>query len=131
MKCVPLASIPLGFTQVDLRRGIPRERPRTRQLVTHRIEAASGTARILAYLYDPPSRTFLTLNSDAKIKIFSLDPPTDAGDHAAGKSPGHLVKKYRHIAGSFKLGYPYIIRKVGEKMIFYTADEGVYVLRLE
>jgi hypothetical protein len=133
LKAVPLDSVPSGLTYGELRRNggrVPKERPRTVDLLTHRIEVAKGSSHVLAYLYDAPTRTFITLNGDAKIKIFALESGSGAAASGASKSPGRLLKKYRHIAGSFKLGYPYILKKIGADLIFYTADEGVYLLRI-
>lgn len=129
IKCVPFDEIPVGIAASNLKDGIPADRPTTSQLYSHRIQAASKSVRILAYIYDPSHRTFIVLTSDSKIKVFSLDGSSGRG--RSGASAGRLLKQYPRIAGTFKLGYPYAIKKIGDNMIYYTADEGIYVLRMD
>ena len=126
IKCVPFESIPSGVTLANL--DSTQDRPSSGTLYTHRIKAATHSARILAYIYDQPTKTFIVLTNDSKVKIFALE---DAMSGAVKVSPGRLLKKYRNIGGTFKLGYPYILKKVSETTLLYTADEGIFILRLD
>ena len=116
-----------------------------RQLYSHRICAHSHAARILAFLFDPSQGLLYTLGSDAKLKMFAVDAaaarraglqisPAQERQHALveprGIESGFLIRKYRHIQGTFKLGYPYVLKKISDKLLFYTADEGIFMLRL-
>lgn len=126
---------------------------------SHRIHAATRSgSRILAFLIDGSRGLVYTLSSDSKLKVFALDSKAargagmdskalrDAGVKddtassssaaaaawAPGKSPspGILLRKYRGLLGTFKLGYPYILKRIGERLMLYSADEGIFLLRL-
>ena len=76
---------------------------------------------------------------DAGVRDASGTPSTAAGAgassapasaHIKSPHPGILVRKYRGLLGTFKLGYPYILKRIGEKLMLYSADEGIFILRL-
>lgn len=144
IKCVPLNAFPSGIPASVLeQQGAPTDRPSTRQLVTDRIITGGSNVRIIAYIYDEVDNTFITLNSDAKVKVFGLAAGADAAAAAEAAAaathtspettpfPGVLLHKYRNVAGTFKIGYPYVMKKIGARLLFYTADEGIFVIRLD
>jgi len=117
------------------------EPPRPPPFLSTKIRTNKPQARVLAFTYDSDVGQLMTLSSDgnhAKIKVWAVDARaarqagvtlTSEQEHAS-PFPGVLLSKYRHIAGSFKIGYPYVIKKIGSRLIFYTADEGIFILRM-
>lgn len=108
-----------------------------------KVLAHSGAGRVLSFSFDVPSRTLTTLGNDGKLKLFALDETAaraagvsereiSAGQRrqADGSAPGILIRKYRHMPGTFKLGYPYMMRRIGRKLVCYTADEGIFMITL-
>jgi WD40 repeat protein len=108
------------------------------------VASRPGAARLVSFVFDGPSRTLLTLSSDAKIKLFALDaeaartlgvPEEELvaarrSERSGQPTGGVLVRKYRHVGGTFRLGYPYILKRISKRIVAYSADEGIFILRL-
>jgi hypothetical protein len=113
------------------------------------VASRPGAARLVSFAFDVASRTLLTLSSDAKIKLFALDAEAaralgvpeeelaaarrserSAAVAAGEPTGGVLVRKYRHVGGTFRLGYPYILKRISKRIVAYSADEGIFILRL-
>jgi hypothetical protein len=110
------------------------------------VEAHTHHARIVGFVLDAQARLLYTLGNDAKIKVFALDATAARragmseqdvaaatggnGGNGGAPAPGILLRKFRKVQGTFRLGYPYILKKIGDGLLFYTADEGIFVLRL-
>lgn len=116
---------------------------------SHKVVAHTHHARLVAFVLDAKSRILYTLGNDAKVKVFALDAQAArragmserevaaaAGGGGSGSggnsgpSPGILLRKFRKVQGTFRLGYPYILKKIADDLLFYTADEGIFLLRL-
>jgi len=81
----------------------------------YRIEAHKGARKIMAFSVADQGKEVITIGSERKIKIWR---------------EGKLVHKFRNVHGEFRMGYPYVMRRHGNRL-FYTSDLGIHLLLLD
>jgi WD40 repeat protein len=73
-----------------------------------------ANARVIALYYSLDGRQLLSLGTDARLNRWDAE-------------TGALLRSYDGVKGDFRLGYPTLLH-VYDKLILYTADDGVYLL---